>query len=123
MKQVSDWMKSPVLTTDGDTSILDAAKKMQVKKSSYIAVLNGKKPVGLLTDKELVSFVSTDKLPSSTKVKDVSSKNFVTVSPEDSILDVCTVFNTKNLTLMLVVKDDKLVGTLSMGDIIKGLVG
>ncbi|MGC8812061.1 MAG: CBS domain-containing protein [Candidatus Aenigmatarchaeota archaeon] len=53
------------------------------------------------------------------KVRDFMSCNVICLSPEDSIFDAAKVFSEKNISGAPVVKDGKIVGIISISDIIR----
>ncbi|QUM82414.1 CBS domain-containing protein [Moritella sp. 5] len=54
-------------------------------------------------------------------VNDVMSKNVVSVSPQDSIIDIAIRMKKDNLSVYPVVEDRKLVGIIRRGDILQVL--
>jgi CBS domain-containing protein len=53
------------------------------------------------------------------KVRDFMNCNVICLSPEDSIFDAAKIFSEKNISGAPVVKDGKIVGVLSISDIIR----
>ncbi len=53
------------------------------------------------------------------KVRDFMNCNVICLSPEDSIFDAAKIFSEKNISGAPVVKDGKIVGILSISDIIR----
>lgn len=55
------------------------------------------------------------------KVKDFMKKEVVSIKPEDDIFNAARLINKHNIKRLPVIKDGKLVGIISRGDIIKAL--
>jgi CBS domain-containing protein len=53
------------------------------------------------------------------KVRDFMNCNVICLSPEDSIFDAAKIFSEKNISGAPVVKDGKIVGIISISDIIR----
>jgi CBS domain-containing protein len=52
-------------------------------------------------------------------VKDVMSKNVITISPEESVSDAIEKMAKNNISGLIVVEDEKVVGVISESDILK----
>jgi len=53
----------------------------------------------------------------------VMEKDYHAVEPGDSVEDVATLMNDKDLEYVLVIEDDKLLGLITRADILKTLIG
>jgi len=54
---VKDIMTRRVITIDKDKSILDAAKKMTRARVGTIIIMDGKKPIGIITTTDIIKKV------------------------------------------------------------------
>jgi CBS domain-containing protein len=115
---VKDIMVKPVITIDLNKTAQDAGILMKkIRRGCLIVTKNGK-PVGILTDSDLIrKIVSQDVQPSKVKIKDIMSKPLVTVKPEDDILIAVGKMKKNNIHRLPVVKEGKVIGIISLTDI------
>jgi CBS domain-containing protein len=59
----------------------------------------------------------------SSTVGEICTRNVITVSDETSMEDVATTMTEKNVHLLPVLKEGKLIGIIGKKDLIKGIVG
>jgi CBS domain-containing protein len=80
-------MNNKLQTIEGSSSVQDAAKKMRGKNVSSLVVVNStNKPIGIITERDLVRKVcANDSSSRKTNVKDILSNVLVTT---DAISDV-----------------------------------
>jgi CBS domain-containing protein len=118
MKTAKDFMSTPARTIEISKSILDASKVMKNSKISSLIVTEKNIPKGIITENDVViKFAVLNKLPSEIEVRKICSLGLISVSPETEMKDVCKMFDKKNIRHIAVIKNDKLIGVLTMGDI------
>ncbi len=105
------------------TSVLDIAKLMVKTKVGSVVIIDGTKPVGILTERDVLKKVSAEnKSAQEVPAKEVMSSPLVTIKTIDSI-DTAAEVMVKNRVKRLVVleEDGSMAGVLSMSDITKKL--
>lgn len=117
---VKDIMIKPVITIEEDKTAKDAGEIMKKKRVGCLIITKNKKPVGIVSDSDLIKrVVSTDKRASKVKLKNIMSRPLVTIRPEDDILLAVRKMKRNNIHRLPVVSKGKLVGLLSLSDIAK----
>jgi CBS domain-containing protein len=123
---VSDLMRKNVFTIEESTSIQNSAMKMKDKKvSSLLVVDSDGKPVGLVTERDLVRKVCiNDVRTSEVKNKDIMSSPLITVSSKSSPSIAADLMLKHNVRHLLVVDDNskdtsKLIGMITPLDFTK----
>jgi CBS domain-containing protein len=120
---VRDLMTTDVLTIDPEDTVVNAAEKMLENKIHALLVTSGDKPLGILSSYDLLLVMSiSDYFDKSTRVGDVMVKDLVTVDPEDDIGSALEKMIEYNIRRLAVVEDGKLVGILSLIDLVLGFV-
>ncbi len=115
---VRDIMNSPVVSASPDDTILDIAKKMKEEKIGSIVVMDKDKPVGIVTDWDIVSNgVIKDAKPGTIKAKDVMQQ-IHTIESEESITEAARQLRKHNIKRLGVVYKNRLVGIISSSDVI-----
>lgn len=115
---VRDIMNSPVVSASPGDNVRDIAKKMKEEKIGSIVIMEKDKPVGIVTDWDIVSNgVVKDAKPSQIKAKDVMQE-IHTIEGEESITEAARQLRKHNIKRLGVVYKNKLVGIISSSDVI-----
>ncbi len=115
---VRDIMNSPVVSASPDNTIYDIAKKMKEENIGSIIIVDNDKPVGIVTDWDIVSKgIANDVKPSQIKAKDVM-KELYTIESEESITEAARLLRKHNIKRLGVVYKNRLVGIISSSDVI-----
>lgn len=118
MPLVRDVMTSDVVTIEPGTSAVDAAKKMIQEEKGPLPVVEGSRPVAMVTDRDLVAHVVAEgRDPQSTTVDDIASRPVVTIGPDQDVSEARQLLAQHQLDRVVVVEGDLLVGILSEADI------
>lgn len=118
---VREVMTRPVITADVDIDVLTAAKRMALANVGCLIVVSGEKPIGILTERDLVKKVvakATD--PQTVKVGDVMSSPLVTISPEASLRDAASLMLKSRIKRLPVTSNGRLVGIITDTDLVSG---
>lgn len=111
-------MVEDVKTVPSTSSVLDAVKKMNKFRIGSIVVVDKGKPVGIVTQGDVLRRVVEPRLnPSSTKIEAVMSKPLHTVSSDTSVEEAAKKMVTLNVKRLVVVKDGKFVGIVTTKDL------
>jgi CBS domain-containing protein len=113
MPQVRDQMVSSVVTIEPGTGVVDAAKRMIEQEKGPLPIVEGERPVAIVTDRDIIAHVVAEgRDPKSMTVQDL-----VTIGPEQDINEARRLMDEHELDRILVVEDDRLVGIISEADI------
>lgn len=118
MPQVRDQMVSSVVTIEPGTGVVDAAKRMIQEEKGPLPIVEGERPVAIVTDRDFVAHVIAEgRDPSSMTVREIASHDLVTIGPDQDIAEARRLMDQHELDRILVVEDDRLVGIISEADI------
>ena len=112
--------KTPI-TVPPNTSILDARDILLRYGIGRLVVKLGKKPVGIITEKDIARSVSvfSGKPIEKILVRDIMSKDLVTVSPDESIYDCATQMKEHNISSVIIQdKMQNLIGVITKTDLV-----
>ena len=117
---VKDAMSSPVVTTDGDAPSNKVARLMDENKVGAVVVTNKDgKPLGIITEKDLVIRVLSKNLaPDTVKAKDIMTSPLVTVEPDMTISEAARKMSNMNIRRVGVAYKGDLAGLLSSKDVL-----
>lgn len=115
---VRDIMNSPVVSASPQDSVRDIAQKMKSEKIGSIIVMDKDKPVGLVTDYDIVTQgVAKDVQPSALKASDVMQE-LHTIESQESITEAARLLRKHGIKRLGVIYKDRLVGIISASDVI-----
>jgi CBS domain-containing protein/acyl dehydratase len=82
---VEDIMTSPVETVSIDATVTEAALDLSAADVGSLVIRDDGRPIGILTESDLVDFVATGDDPGTRYVRDIFSRELITAQPEMSI--------------------------------------
>jgi CBS domain-containing protein len=108
------------VTVSPDTSVIDALKIMAEKNIGSVIVMQADQYLGIVTERDYSRKIALKgKNSSTTTVSEIMSSDLPFVKPEDSIEHCMELMTTKNIRYMPVFENKKLVGIVSMSDVVK----
>ncbi|PYQ27317.1 MAG: IMP dehydrogenase [Acidobacteria bacterium] len=121
MKQIADIIEDQVLTViDPSLTVRNAAQKMVEKNIGAVAVVEAGKLAGIFSERDLMARVVAKGLdPDGTKVFDVMSKDLVIAEPTDALDDALEKMYSIHARHLPVVDNGKLVGMVSIRDLLE----
>jgi len=124
--RVRDIMNADVVTATADTTIGQVAKLMADKDVGSVVIVEGGKPVGIVTDRDLVIDHLAKGHTQDHAVREAVSgggplSGLVTVKPDLDILEAAQELGRHKVGRLPVVEGDRLVGLVSAGDLAKQL--
>jgi CBS domain-containing protein len=119
--KVKEVMKKYVITVDKDTTVSTVSKIMTNNKIGSVIVLDAQRPIGIITNDDVVDVVAKNMDPKEVKVYDLLSarkKPFVTTTPDENILEVSKKMVKNGVKRIPVIENDRLVGIISDKEIL-----
>ena len=118
-KNVRDVMTPDPQCVSERDSILQAARIMRDADTGIVPVVDGRKIIGLITDRDIVVRAIADgKDVNNVRVNEVMSKSVRTVREEDSVEDVLRLMSGAEIRRVPVVNQaNEIVGIVSIGDL------
>ena len=117
--KIKEVMTSEVECVRPETTLQEAAAKMKSLNVGPLPVCEGDKPVGIVTDRDIVIRAIAEGCdPRTTAIRDVMTKDVVTVQETDDVKDAARLMKDRQIRRVVVVGGDKkVVGIVSLGDI------
>jgi len=129
---VMNWMSKTVITMDINDSMQDAMKSLKENDINMLPVMEKGKLVGVLTDRDIKRSSASDAttlevhellyIVSRIKVKDIMTKDPVTVPFDYTIEETAEVLLDKNISGVPVMDKKKVVGAITQTDIFRALI-
>ena len=129
---VKDFMKRDPITVKKDDSFRYALKLIRKEGIKHLPVLEGKKVVGIVTDRDLrqaapspatsLEVHELNYLLERLEVEAIMTKKVITVTPESKLLDAAKLLITRKIGCLPVVEQDELVGIITETDILRAYI-
>ena len=127
MTAVADIHKSKgeaiVHTIGPNDSVFDALQRMADKGIGALLVMEGERIVGIVTERDYARKIALKGRTSAlTHVRDVMTTSVMFVKPSQTSEECMALMTDNRLRHLPVVKDDRLVGLISIGDLVKDII-
>jgi len=118
-RTVAEIMSRPVVTAGTDDTVADAATRMREQKVGSVVVVEGDRPVGILTERDLVRAAAAGASSSDDRVTDWMTPDPDAVAPDLEVTDAFASLSEHGYRHIPVVDDGTLVGVVSMRDLMR----
>jgi len=117
-------MSKTVRTVESSGTVGRALELMANYDIGSVVVVEGKEPVGIVTERDFTRKYTKDKsMDMQRKIGEISSKPVISVSPDTKVWDALDLMVKKKIRQLPVVKDGQLVGIATERDIFKWIIG
>jgi CBS domain-containing protein len=112
-----------IFSVTPDTCVDDAVRMMDEKNVGALLVMKGSKLVGMLSERDYTRKVMLrGKKSSETKVSEIMSTNLTVAYPNEGVEECLRAMTDKRFRHMPVVEDNKVIGVISIGDLVKHVI-
>ena len=109
-----------VITITAEASIKRAADWLRVKNIGSLVVMRGEAVLGLISEREIVhAFSRYGETAAAMLVTEIMRHGVITVSPDESVNRVMNLMTRHRVRHMPVLRDGKLAGIISIGDVVR----
>jgi len=122
MKQIGEVIEGrPLFHVDPTETVRKAARTMSEKNVGCIAVIDDEDHlVGIFSERDVLTrIVAEGRNPDDTLVANVMSKDIVAADPTESVNDALQKMQTRNFRHLPVVKSGRLIGMISIRDLLQ----
>ena len=118
MSQVRDIMQKNVITIELQRTVQDAAVILKEKDISFLVVVKDCKPVGVISERDIIRKVVAERIESSSiQLEVIMSKNFKWVEPGTSIESAVQKMLNNNIRRLVVLENENLAGVITQTDL------
>jgi CBS domain-containing protein len=115
--KLRDVMTPNPRTLDSTATVQDAARVMRDADTGVVPIVENGKPVGLITDRDIVVRAVADGAEPTRPVRELATDTLVTAEPDMSTGEAAALMGQHQVRRLLVCEGDRLVGVASIGDI------
>ena len=118
--KVYDCMTTKPISVSSDITLEECAKVMAKNHVGALVIKENNLSKGLITEQDIVrKLIAKGINPLTKKVKDFMEKKLITIKPNDDIYDALIKMRDYNIRHLPVVENGKMVGLLTLKDILK----
>ena len=120
IREVLQSKGSAVITTDPTVSVASAVKRLHdARIGALVVARDGQRIEGIVSERDIVSALAEDPAALKSTVGSVMTTEVLTIGPDDSVVRAMALMTAKRCRHLPVVRDGKLVGLISIGDLVK----
>ncbi|WP_455369860.1 CBS domain-containing protein, partial [[Eubacterium] cellulosolvens] len=113
-------MSKDVKTVRANSTINEVVRKMNKFEIGSIVVADGEKPVGIITERDILRRVLEVTVASEAmKAKEIMSSPITTIDSQATAEEAATLMNSKRIKKIPVVENGKLIGIVTSTDIVR----
>ena len=122
-KLVSRMSKRKCFTLSEADTIKVASQNLHEKKVGSMPVLDkNENVIGIISERDLSQFIYTERFNTNLPVTQIMSKNLVTCDLNTSVTELMDTMTNKKIRHILIIEDKKLLGIVSIGDVVNHLI-
>jgi citrate synthase len=118
-RTVGELMSSPAVTALPSETVAEVAARMAERRVGSVVVVDGERPVGILTERDMVRFAAGGAEPAATKVAEWMTEDPDTAPPDAEVSDTFASLSEHGYRHVPVVEDNRVVGVVSMRDLMR----
>lgn len=122
VRQILKTKGDAVYSVPPEATILDALKEMERRGIGAVLVMSGDKVQGIFSERDYARRGVLKGRDVSTPVEQVMTKTVYYVSPAESVEECMAQMADKKIRHLPVVEDGKVVGIISIGDVVNAII-
>ncbi len=123
VKQLLQAKGTAVWSIGPEAWVIDALKLLAEKEIGALVVVEAGQVVGILSERDYARKVSLQgKSSKTTRVGEIMTEKVVFVRPEQTVEECMALMTNKRIRHLPVMAGDKLLGVISIGDVVKEVI-
>lgn len=112
----------PIISVGPDEMIFAAVKIMAEKNIGAVMVIENENICGIMSERDYLRFVTLQgRTARDTPVHELMTRKVIYVTPETAVTEVMAIMTEKRIRHVPVMADKKLLGIVSIGDVVKAI--
>ena len=117
-KKIKDVMTSTILSLESTATASDAAKIMETRNLEAVVVIENKKLVGIITDRDYTIKLGSHAYPIDTPINRLMSYPLISIDQNAEISIAIELMKKNKIKRLPVISDDVVLGMVTMNDLI-----
>jgi CBS domain-containing protein len=123
LKQLLDAKGGNVYSITPDARVFDALKLMADKSVGALVVLDGGRLAGVISERDYArKVILHGKSSHDLKVRDIMTSKVISVHPGQTVEECMALITEKRIRHLPVTEGERLIGVLSIGDLVKEVI-
>ncbi len=123
VRKLLDIKGGDVWTIRPDTTVLEALRLMEEKNIGALLVVENDHLIGIMSERDYARKVALDgRATENTKVREIMTHRIYSVLPETTLEHCMRLMTEKRIRHLPVVDDGKIVGVVSIGDVVRQII-
>lgn len=123
LKQLLEAKGGNVYSITPDARVFDALKLMADKSVGALVVLDGGRLAGVISERDYArKVILHGKSSHDLKVRDIMTSKVISVHPGQTVEECMTLITEKRIRHLPVTEGERLIGVLSIGDLVKEVI-
>jgi len=126
MKTVAELLRAKparVVKVTPDQSVLDAIKILATEDIGAAMVMSGERLAGIMSERDYTrKVILKGREAETTRVQEIMTSNVVVVNPRTKTRDCMAIMSEKNIRHLPVVDDGRVIGMVSIRDIVSDII-
>jgi CBS domain-containing protein len=123
VKRILEAKGYEIWSIEPSASVYAAIHLLAEKQVGALLVMKGDQLVGIFSERDYArQIVLKDRSSRGTKVEEIMAKNVLHVGPNTEISDCMTLMTEKRIRHLPVIDDNKVVGVISIGDLVRAVI-
>jgi len=119
-----EYKGAEVWTISPDATVYDALKLMAEKEIGALVVVDGQRLIGLMSERDYArKVILLDRGSSETRVMEIMSPANHTIARDETTATCMTLMTENRIRHLPVVEEDRLIGLISIGDVVRAVMG
>lgn len=123
IRQILAQKSKKIWSISPDATVFEALQLLAEKDIGALLVMKEGKPVGIFSERDYArKVILKDRSSKETLVREIMTTNLVTISPDHTNEQGLALMTAQRVRHLPVVADEKLVGFVSIGDLVKSVI-
>jgi len=123
LKQLLEAKGRDVYSVGPDAHVFDALKLMAEKSVGALIVTEGGRIAGVISERDYArKVILLGKSSHELQVRDIMTSKVITVHPEQTVEECMALMTEKRIRHLPVTEGERLIGVLSIGDLVKEVI-
>ncbi|MBT8090870.1 MAG: CBS domain-containing protein [Gammaproteobacteria bacterium] len=123
VKHLLDRKGREIISIADDASVLDAIKMLADRSIGSLLVMDGDTLKGIVTERDYArKVIIKGRSSKSTQVREIMTTEVYTANTDQTVNDCMTVMTEKRIRHLPVVENGRVVGLISIGDLVQAII-